>query len=142
MSERSDWLAALEKALGAPVAVATIHGGEQVVEVPVERLLVAVEAFREAYPKLHLSAITGRPVGDDVELLYHFYPGQGVTLRVRCETQEAPSLTPSLPAANWYEREIHDLLGIVFTGHPHLDPLLLSRDWDGPPPLRPERNSS
>lgn len=36
-----------------------------------------------------------------------------------------PSLTPSLRAAFWYEREIHDLFGIVPDGHPRLDPLIL-----------------
>ena len=36
-----------------------------------------------------------------------------------------PSLTPDLPAANWYEREIHDLFGVEPVGHPVLDPLVL-----------------
>ncbi len=38
---------------------------------------------------------------------------------------EYPSLTPSVPAASWYEREIHDLYGITPAGHPRLDPLVL-----------------
>ncbi len=36
-----------------------------------------------------------------------------------------PSLTPTVPAADWYEREVHDLFGIVADGHPGLDPLVL-----------------
>jgi formate hydrogenlyase subunit 5 len=36
-----------------------------------------------------------------------------------------PALTPVLGAASWYEREIHDLFGVVPAGHPHLEPLLL-----------------
>lgn len=36
-----------------------------------------------------------------------------------------PSLTPEVPAASWYEREIHDLFGLVPVGHPRLDPLVL-----------------
>ena len=36
-----------------------------------------------------------------------------------------PSLTPLVPAAAWYEREIHDLFGLVPVGHPRLDPLVL-----------------
>jgi formate hydrogenlyase subunit 5 len=36
-----------------------------------------------------------------------------------------PSLTPSLPGAAWYEREIHDLFGLEPQGHPRLDPLVL-----------------
>ena len=36
-----------------------------------------------------------------------------------------PALTPLVPPASWYEREIHDLFGIEADGHPRLDPLLL-----------------
>ncbi len=36
-----------------------------------------------------------------------------------------PAITPHIPAAAWYEREIHDLFGIVPSGHPRLDPLVL-----------------
>ena len=36
-----------------------------------------------------------------------------------------PSVTPLVPAADWYEREIHDLFGVEPIGHPDLDPLVL-----------------
>ena len=36
-----------------------------------------------------------------------------------------PALTPLLGAAFWYEREIHDLFGVIPHGHPRLEPLLL-----------------
>jgi len=43
-----------------------------------------------------------------------------------------PALTPSVPAAFWYERAIHDLVGLVPAGHPRLDPLVLPhRDDEG-----------
>ena len=46
--------------------------------------------------------------------------------------QQIVSLTPKIPAASWYEREIHDRFGIVPTGHPRLDPLILpARDGSG-----------
>lgn len=51
---------------------------------------------------------------------------------------EYPSLTPDLPSAFWYERALHDLSGVVPTGHPRLDPLLLSVANDGERP-RPGR---
>lgn len=48
-----------------------------------------------------------------------------------------PALTPTLPAAHWYEREIHDLFGIEPVGHPNPGPLVLHDDWPrGVYPLR------
>jgi Ni,Fe-hydrogenase III large subunit len=50
---------------------------------------------------------------------------------------EYPSVTALVPGADWYEREIHDLYGIVAVGHPDLDPLVLPlgagsiRPWPG-----------
>lgn len=48
-----------------------------------------------------------------------------------------PSLTPILPAAAWYEREIHDMFGLTPVGHPDLRPLVLHENWPaGLYPLR------
>lgn len=57
------------------------------------------------------------------------------------ERDRYPSLTPTVPAAYWYEREIHDLYGLVAVGHPRLDPLVYpvgDHTMPRPRPARPE----
>jgi NADH-quinone oxidoreductase subunit C len=76
------------------------------------------------------------------EILYHFTIERLrvlVSLRVKLD-KSAPridSLAPLFKGANWIEREMHELLGIDFRGHPNLERLLLPEQWpEGVHPLR------
>ncbi len=49
------------------------------------------------------------------------------------ELPEVPSVTSLWPTAIWHEREVYDLSGVWFTGHPELTRILLADDWVGHP---------
>jgi len=89
-----------------------------------------------------LATVTGVDVRDGTELLYHMVfddCGFVATLKVLLprDAPHMPSITPIIPGAEFAEREIHDLLGVRFEGHPRLERLILADDWpEGVYPLR------
>jgi len=54
-------------------------------------------------------------------------------VRLHADSARVPTITDLWPAANWLEREVWDLFGIVFEGHPDPRRLLMPEDWDGYP---------
>jgi NADH-quinone oxidoreductase subunit C len=54
-------------------------------------------------------------------------------VRLRGEDARLPTLTGLWPAANWLEREVWDLFGVTFEGHPDPRRLLMPEDWEGYP---------
>lgn len=59
--------------------------------------------------------------------------------RLRTSTSErAPSITAIFPGANAYERELYDMYGVQFDGHPNLTRILMPDDWVGHPLRRDE----
>ena len=59
-----------------------------------------------------------------------------VKLRVPLEAPEVPSVTPEWPTADHQEREIYDMFGVIFTGHPDLRRILMPDDYEGFPQRR------
>ncbi len=59
-----------------------------------------------------------------------------VKTRVHTESPEVPSVTPEWPTANHQEREVYDMFGVVFDGHPDLRRILMPEDYEGFPQRR------
>jgi NADH-quinone oxidoreductase subunit C len=71
------------------------------------------------------------------EIVYHLLSitrKERVRLKVRLgDSPELDSVTSVWPAANYFEREVYDLFGVRFNGHPYLRRLLMPEDWEGYP---------
>ncbi|MDD4955510.1 MAG: NADH-quinone oxidoreductase subunit C [Candidatus Omnitrophica bacterium] len=84
---------------------------------------------------MRLSTITGIDNEKNFELIYHFgldKTGELFNARIFIDDKSHPeidSLIDLFKASDWVEREIHELLGIKFNGHPNLKHLLLDDDW-------------
>ena len=71
---------------------------------------------------------------DLVLILYSFEKNERLRIKAHVgEGQPAPSVESVWPTANWMEREVYDMFGIVFDGHPNLKRLLLPEEWQGFP---------
>jgi len=92
--------------------------------------------------RARLVIITGIDTRSGIELLYHFFVAGDhhmITLKVTARKPKPTitSLATWLPAANWGEREVRDLLGVTFKEHPDPRRLLLADSWpEGVYPLR------
>jgi len=110
-------------------------------KIPREKLLPMAQRLKTlGYD--YLSAITGVDWRDRLEMLYHLYsfdyvahPGC-IVLRVDLPPEPnpiCPSLTPIWWGAEFQEREVYDLMGVIFVGHPDLRRILTEDNFPGHP---------
>jgi NADH-quinone oxidoreductase subunit C len=85
-----------------------------------------------------VTAVDWFPASPRFQLSYHILSHiykERIRLRVMVEGDEpaVESITAIWPAANFYEREVFDLFGIIFEGHPNLLRIMMPDDWKGHP---------
>ena len=89
----------------------------------------------------HLSTITGVDDGEQIELYYHYWDGEGLSLCIELprENPSVDTITDMIPGAAFYEREVFEMLGVKFENLKDMRRLLMADDWDGKDfPLRAE----
>jgi NADH-quinone oxidoreductase subunit C len=104
--------------------------GEAWINLEPRNLHMVLEHLKKnGFPRL--SAISGVDVGKSMELIYHvFSESYYVNIRVPLPKKnlEIKTVTGIYPGANLFEREVHEMLGVFFPGHPNMETLFLNED--------------
>jgi NADH-quinone oxidoreductase subunit C len=137
------FITSLQSALPSAVAKVSLYLGDWTVIVPVAHLLAAARHLRDSPEGRFdfLSDVTAtdwppRAEGrfDVIYCLYSTFNRHRVRIKVIAgDAMPVPSVTGIWSAANWLEREVWDMFGINFTGHPDRRRILMPDDWQGHP---------
>jgi NADH-quinone oxidoreductase subunit C len=128
------------KALAALATDAKFDRDELTITVARESIVPACEAVKAAgYTFFEdVTAVDWYPQKPRFQLSYHIL-SMGLKQRVRLVVQLdsasaiVDSITGVWPSANFYEREVFDLFGVHFAGHPGLTRIMMPTDWQGHP---------
>jgi NADH-quinone oxidoreductase subunit C len=133
----------LARRVGGRFPDALVARGEVTLSIRREELLDALAWLREesdlGFSFLSDVSCTDWPGRDPrVWMAYHLYSFEHRhRIRVKVGLSDGDlrvdSVTPMFPAANWHEREVFDLFGVIFEGHPDLRRILLPDEWEGHP---------
>ncbi len=115
--------------------------GELTLEIAPARIVSVCGFLKHDQQFVRLSTVTTvdrYPAEPRFEVVYHLHSiarNQRLRLKARLSgaAPEIESVTSVWRSANWYEREVFDLFGVVFRGHPDLRRIMLPDEWDGHP---------
>lgn len=137
-------IVALGSSLGESFLDANDAYGEVTVSVAAEKIVAACSLMKSrGFNRISaVTAVDWHPREPRFEVIYHLHSlplGGGKQERIRLkatvggEQPEIDSVTSVWSGANWYEREVFDLFGIVFRNHPDLTRILMPDTWEGHP---------
>jgi NADH-quinone oxidoreductase subunit C len=129
-------------ALKGSLVARSIAFGELTVTIPPGDIVAAVKVLRDDercryFSIIDITAIDWPGRERRFDVVYHFLsPSHNRRIRVKIEVAEAtpvPSIIEVFPGADWFEREVYDLYGVPFTGHPDMRRLLTDYGFEGHP---------
>jgi len=128
-------------ATGAGTKLVQLRKQEFMIDVDQKNLKKLISQLVNERNVRHLSTITGLDLGQNIGIIYHFsFERENIHVKtlVPKSNPAAISIVEIIPGAILYEMEVHDMLGVTFSGNPWMDrKLLLPDSWplDLPPPL-------
>jgi len=137
------FITTLQNTLAGSVTHVSYYVGDWTIVVPVARAIEVARHLRDAADALFdfCSDVTATdwPPRKDArfDVIYCLYSTRlrhRIRVKLKVGEQEpVPSVTGVWPAANWLEREVYDMFGVNFTGHPDRRRILMPEDWQGFP---------
>jgi NADH-quinone oxidoreductase subunit C len=128
---------------GGPVLETTFFRGRATLVVEPERISNVLRALRgQGYTFMaSLHGVDYHPHEPRFGVVYELLDMRRVdriTVKVRVpgDAPEVPSVTPEWPTADHQEREVYDMFGVVFRGHPDMRRILMPEDYEGHPQRR------
>ncbi|MEZ5888141.1 MAG: NADH-quinone oxidoreductase subunit C [Paracoccaceae bacterium] len=137
-----DLSARISAARAADVLDSTIAFGELTVAVTLDRLVDVIDWLRldpacRFSTLIDITAVDYPERPERFDVVYHFlsmYTNARIRVKVAvADGQMVPTLTAIHPTANWFEREVFDMFGIIFAGHPDMRRILTDYGFRGYP---------
>lgn len=132
---------ALVERFGSAIESGSVQHDQTILYVSADKIVDVCQFLRDEHGFNRVSSVTAldwypqEPRFEVVYLLHAVKEAARVRLKVRVSGEKASvaSVTPVWPGANWYEREVFDLFGVTFEGHPDLRRIMMPDGWQGHP---------
>ncbi|MBZ2184911.1 MAG: NADH-quinone oxidoreductase subunit C [Bryobacter sp.] len=134
-------VAALVERFGEAILSGTIQNGQTILYVGASSIVAVCLALRDDFGFNRISSVTAldwyprEPRFEVVYLLHALAKAERLRLKVQVGGDDpvVATVTGVWPGANWYEREVFDLFGIRFDGHPDPRRIMMPEGWEGHP---------
>ena len=132
---------ALVERFGAAIEAGSLEHDQTILYISAASIVEVCTVLRDEHGFNRASSVTaldGYPQEPRFEVVYLLHSVKNATrlrlkVRVSGENPAVDSVTGVWPGTNWYEREVFDLFGVTFNGHPDLRRIMMPEGWEGHP---------
>ncbi len=131
-ANQNSLVSTLQDRIGSLGSIQPDYLGKATIQTNADSIRKIIKILLENNSATVIVAITGLDLSEKIGIMYHTRTGGSiVTVRTEVpkENPQISSITDLIPGANFHEREVSDLFGVVFQGHPNPVRLVLPEDW-------------